>query len=540
MAELNGRYRILGVAGTGGMGTVYRAADTQLGDRLVAVKELSATGLSPADLAEITDAFHQEALLLAGLQHPGLPSIHDHFTEGGQWYLVMDFIEGQTLEQMLQHTGTPGLPVTEVLRIADELCAVLDYLHRQQPPIIFRDLKPSNVMVTPTGQLVLIDFGIARLFKPGQAHDTVPFGSPGYAAPEQFGKAQTTVRSDIFSLGVVLHQLLTGIDPSVKPFSFPPVWSCNPQTPQAFEALILQMVQLDEGKRPPSIAWVRHDLQQIARQASTRRPSTPTPQPPPSVPNTHASLAPPKPMPSTHPRPPVNRRPMWSRTWVQVLVCIGVAALVTRGVSAMCSSMGAAFSGALSGALQDGAVNNAQSALSSDLTTLSADVATLAQDPTFTSDLAAYARDWKTMQQDYHTEQQDHRQGCGAYGDNAVQVRDDAIQVHDDLIEIHNDDLGLGNDVRPVQTDLSQVQTDIQTVQTDLTELQSAVAADTAGTPSIQVSADGVNSAVSQAQQQVDASNQALQAAQAKATQYDQEVAQMDNAAGHLADSMQC
>src|SRR5215472_6963537 len=140
----------------------------------------------------------------------------------------MDFIEGQTLEEMLQQRGTPGLPVAKVLRMADELCDVLDYLHRQQPPIIYRDLKPSNVMVTPTGHLVLIDFGIARLFKPGQAHDTVAFGSPGYAAPEQHGHTQTTAQSDLFSLGVLLHQLLTGSDPSRTPFLFPPIRPTNP------------------------------------------------------------------------------------------------------------------------------------------------------------------------------------------------------------------------------------------------------------------------------------------------------------------------
>src|SRR5437763_5963833 len=103
------------------------------------------------------------------------------------------------------------------------LCSVLEYLHTRQPPVIFRDLKPANVMLTTSGRVDLIDFGIARHFKPGRAKDTMPFGSPGYAAPEQYGKAQTTPRTDIYSLGVILHQLLTGDDPSLTPFCFAPL-----------------------------------------------------------------------------------------------------------------------------------------------------------------------------------------------------------------------------------------------------------------------------------------------------------------------------
>jgi serine/threonine protein kinase len=227
-----------------------RASDTGLGGRIVAVKDMTEEGLSPQEIAEAATAFQQEAHLLAGLHHPNLPAIHDHFTDGGRWYLVMDFIEGQTLEEYLQHHGTPGLPVAEVLRLADQICAVLQYLHAYSPPIIFRDLKPSNIMLTPSGHLYLIDFGIARIFKPGQTRDTMPIGTEGYAAPEQYGKTQTTVRSDIYSFGVILHQLLTGIDPAVKPFTFPWIRPLNPQVPPLLEALIMQMVQLDESRRP--------------------------------------------------------------------------------------------------------------------------------------------------------------------------------------------------------------------------------------------------------------------------------------------------
>ena len=134
----------------------------------------------------------------------------------------MDFIEGQTLEDYLAKAPGEKLPLQEVLEIGIQLCKVLDYLHTRQPPIIFRDLKPANVMRAPDGHLYLIDFGIARLFKPGKKKDTIALGSPGYAAPEQHGRGQTTERADIYSLGATLHQLLSGRDPSEKPFQFPP------------------------------------------------------------------------------------------------------------------------------------------------------------------------------------------------------------------------------------------------------------------------------------------------------------------------------
>src|SRR5713101_1705781 len=180
---LNKRYRILDSIGKGGMGAVYRAEDTQLGNRKVAIKEMSQSGLSPQEVIEAADAFKQEAHILAGLQHPNLPSIHDHFSEAGRWYLVMSFIQGETLEEYLNKAKGGKLPVEEVLQIGIQLCKVLGYLHTQQPPIIFRDLKPSNIMRTSDGHLYLIDFGIARHFKPGQARDTAAYGSMGYASP---------------------------------------------------------------------------------------------------------------------------------------------------------------------------------------------------------------------------------------------------------------------------------------------------------------------------------------------------------------------
>lgn len=257
---IKGRYHLLAQLGAGGFGAVYRAEDVSLGNRMVAIKEMTQSGLKPAELAEATEAFQREAYLLAGLKHPNLPHIYDHFREAGRWYLVMDFIEGQTLEALLAQTPAKRLPVNDVLKIGLQLASVLGYLHANQPPIIFRDLKPANVMLTATGHAYLIDFGIARLFKPGQAKDTLIIGTPGYLAPEGYGKAQTTPRSDIYSLGATLHHLLSGIDPSERPFFFAPL---QPPVPAPLQTFIAQMVQMDEKDRPARMAEVKERLQQI-------------------------------------------------------------------------------------------------------------------------------------------------------------------------------------------------------------------------------------------------------------------------------------
>jgi WD40 repeat protein len=265
---LGQRYLIASRIGQGGMGAVYEAQDTQLGNRLVAVKEMSQSGLNPDEMLEASSAFKREAHLLASLQHPNLPSIYDHFSEAGRWYLVMSFIEGEPLEEYLGQAKELKLPIKEVLDIGIQLCSVLDYLHTRQPPIIFRDLKPANVMRTHTGHLYLIDFGIARHFKPGQVKDTVALGSPGYAAPEQYGKTQTGPHSDIYSLGAMLHQLLSGDDPSQNPFTFAPL-PPNGQPATTLEKLIRQMVTIDVNKRPSSMAIIRQELQRVATQPAS-------------------------------------------------------------------------------------------------------------------------------------------------------------------------------------------------------------------------------------------------------------------------------
>ncbi len=261
---LANRYQLVSRIGQGGMGAVYKASDTSFNDRPVAIKEMSSVGLSPTSLKEAEDAFTHEAHLLAGLLHPNLPRIYDHFTENDRSYLVMDFIEGQTMEEYLEGSGRGPQPLQKVLSWAEQLCDVLSYLHTQQPPVIFRDLKPSNVMLSKNGHIYLIDFGIARIFKPGKQHDTVALGSPGYAAPEQYGKAQSSQRSDIYSLGSLLHYLLTGVDPSDQPFFFQPASRLNPAVSPQLETLLMRMLEMDSQKRPESAQEVLEELRRCA------------------------------------------------------------------------------------------------------------------------------------------------------------------------------------------------------------------------------------------------------------------------------------
>lgn len=266
---LTNRYRLVNRIGQGGMGAVYRALDTSFHDRSVAIKEMSSAGLSPTSVKDAEDAFTHEANLLAGLLHPNLPRIYDYFTENDRSYLVMDFIEGQTLEEYLEETGGGAQSLSLVLNWAEQICDVLSYLHTQQPPVIFRDLKPSNIMISKNGHVYLIDFGIARIFKPGKQHDTVALGSPGYAAPEQYGKSQSTPRSDIYSLGALLHYLLTGVDPSDQPFFFRPASSLNPSVSRNLEALLQRMLEMDAQKRPESAQQVLDELRRCAADGST-------------------------------------------------------------------------------------------------------------------------------------------------------------------------------------------------------------------------------------------------------------------------------
>jgi serine/threonine protein kinase len=211
---LKNLYRIVRLVGGGGMAWVYQVEELPEGSgKLWALKELRPQTQDKAERATARKLFEQEAKLLRDLDHVNIPKIADYFEESGRACLVMEFVWGESLEKRLDATNAPLLE-TDVLKWAVQLSEALDYLHARRPPIIFRDMKPSNVMVTHTGLVKLIDFGIARTYKMGKKRDTVAMGSENYAAPEQWGKGQTDARSDVYALGATMYHLLANMAPT--------------------------------------------------------------------------------------------------------------------------------------------------------------------------------------------------------------------------------------------------------------------------------------------------------------------------------------
>jgi serine/threonine-protein kinase len=262
-ALIQDRYHIRRQIGGGGMGTVYLAEDTRLSGRQCAIKEMSPNELAPSDRNWSIQAFRQEAQMLAQLDHPGLTRVTDFFPEGGNWYLVMDYVEGETLEARLMRAPQGRLPIDRALPIARQLCDVLTYLHNRQPSVIFRDLKPGNIMLTPNDEVKLIDFGIARFFKPGKTQDTVLLGTPGYAAPEQYGgRGQSDPRTDVYSLGALLHHMITGHDPTTasSPFPLPEARSVMPSIPPSITDVIGRATQMRPALRYATIQEMQQAL----------------------------------------------------------------------------------------------------------------------------------------------------------------------------------------------------------------------------------------------------------------------------------------
>ena len=217
---LANRYAIQEVIGIGGMGSVYRARDMHFPNvtKLVAVKEMINTAPDPLVRETIVQNFEREANMLATLHHPSIPRIYDYFTVESRSYLVLEFIHGKDLEAIINETNG-FLPENQVLSWAIELCDVLDYLHKHKPdPIIFRDMKPSNVMINHNGDVMLVDFGIAKTFQSGIKGTMI--GTEGYSPPEQY-RGEATPSADIYALGATIHHALTRRDPRLEPpFSF--------------------------------------------------------------------------------------------------------------------------------------------------------------------------------------------------------------------------------------------------------------------------------------------------------------------------------
>jgi tetratricopeptide (TPR) repeat protein len=250
-AVLAGRYRVLARLGEGGMGSVYQAEDLRVPGRLWAVKELLGDAhTTPEEQAAAIQRFDAEVALMARFSNPRIPAVVDRFYEGGHHYFVMDFVPGASLETRLAQANGP-LPERQVLEWCAQVCDVLAYLHAQQPSVILRDLKPGNIMVTPTGEVRVIDFGIARTYKLGQTSNTENLGTLIYASPEHLGQTgQTDARSDIYSLGATMYHLLTNHEPTPMDTPAPgTVRRLNPALSAAAEQVVIRAMQLDPNHR---------------------------------------------------------------------------------------------------------------------------------------------------------------------------------------------------------------------------------------------------------------------------------------------------
>src|SRR3984957_16159332 len=251
---LAGRYLVEKMLGGGGMGGVYLARDQRLTNRPCAIKEMVDHFIDPQQRLEANDYFAREADTLAQLKHQAIPAITDRFELANRHYLVMEYVEGRNLEEELAVRGEP-LPEGLVIDIARQLCDVLIYLHGLVPPIIYRDMKPSNVMLNSNGRVVLVDFGIARLFK--AARKGTMIGTLGFAPPEQY-QGLVDPRSDIYSLGATLHYVLTGRDPEkFPPFSFPPVRDLRPGVSSNLAGAIDAALAYEMDGRPARIQEFR-------------------------------------------------------------------------------------------------------------------------------------------------------------------------------------------------------------------------------------------------------------------------------------------
>ena len=252
---LAGKYEILKESGRGGMSVVYLAMDTHL-NRNWAVKEVRKRGSGKNDEI-VVNSLLAEANMVKRLDHPALPRIVDIIDTGETIYIVMDFIEGESLDKILSEYGAQ--PEEKVIDWAMQVCDVFSYLHSQKPPIIYRDMKPANLMLKPNGNISIIDFGIAREYKEQNLADTTVLGTKGYAPPEQYS-GQTDPRSDIFALGMTMHHLLTGVDPrNGEPYA--PVRQWNPELSEGIEAIINKCVEPAAENRYQSCAELLLDLQ---------------------------------------------------------------------------------------------------------------------------------------------------------------------------------------------------------------------------------------------------------------------------------------
>lgn len=288
---LRGRYRITGLIGQGGMGAVYVADDLRLEGRKTAIKEVRAELMGPADEVlreQARTQFYREASILARLDHPNLPKVSDYFSQNGCDYLVMDFVPGHDLLQIVEEARAGGrfLDEDQVLRWVGQLVEALRYLHSQQPPIVHRDIKPSNIKLTPEGRIKLVDFGLVKVMVSDDARTLTVLqgrGTVAYTPIEQYGgdTGHTDVRSDIYALGATLYHLLTGRPPAdakqrfLTPDALIPPRQLNPSISPHVERAILWAMEMHPENRPATVDEFWEALQGLRRgHEETALPST--------------------------------------------------------------------------------------------------------------------------------------------------------------------------------------------------------------------------------------------------------------------------
>ena len=265
---IDDKYEILKLIGQGGMSKVYLAMDKRL-NKQWAVKEIQKKARDKNNEVVIQSAI-AEANMIKQLDHPSIVRIVDIIENPDVIYIIEDYIEGETLNTILENNGAQ--PQELVIEWAMQICEALEYLHTRKPPIIYRDMKPANVMLKPDGNIKIIDFGIAREYKDQSLADTVSLGTKGYAAPEQFGgKGQTDARTDVYCLGVTLYHLVTGHSPCEPPYEIYPIRHWNPQLDPGLEAIIEKCTQLNPNDRYQSCAELLYALQHYQENGAAYR-----------------------------------------------------------------------------------------------------------------------------------------------------------------------------------------------------------------------------------------------------------------------------
>lgn len=254
---VDGKYKVLNKVGQGGMSVVYLAMNEKA-NKQWAIKEVRKDGIK--DFEVVKQGLVAETDILKKLNHPNLPSIIDVIDTDESFIIIMDYIQGNSLNKALEEFGAQ--PQESVIEWAKQLCDVLGYLHTRTPAIIYRDMKPANIMLKPDGNVTLIDFGTAREFKEKNLADTTCLGTIGYAAPEQFGgMGQTDARTDIYCLGATLYHLVTGMNPCEPPYEIRPIRDINPNLSSGLERIILKCTQRNPDDRYQSAAELLYALE---------------------------------------------------------------------------------------------------------------------------------------------------------------------------------------------------------------------------------------------------------------------------------------